>query len=49
MAYLCEPCDHRWYQHRHPDPLMRFLGKVMMSVGAFHFAIGLLTLTGAVR
>lgn len=41
MRHLCEPCDHRWYQHRHPNPRMQFLGKVMMSVGVFEAAIGL--------
>ena len=46
MRYFCQPCDHKWYQHRHPDPRMQFIGKVMMCVGAFQVAIGLAFLLG---
>lgn len=39
--FLCEPCDHRWYEHRHPDPKMRYLGLAMMLVGTVVIALAL--------
>ena len=41
MKYLCEPCNHKWWQHRHPDPRMRTLGIVLMLAGAIQVVIGM--------
>ena len=39
--FACQPCDHKWYEHRNPDPAARLLGLVMMVVGTASIAIGL--------
>lgn len=41
MRYRCQPCDHRWWQHRDPDPEMRFLGLALIGVGLMDLVIGL--------
>ena len=44
MRYLCQPCEHRWWQHRHPDLRMQVAGLVLMVVGALEVAYGLAVL-----
>ena len=41
MKYYDEPCEHRWWQHRHPNSRMRLIGQLMMALGLFEIAIGL--------
>ncbi len=44
MRYYCQPCDHRWWQHRDPDPTIRLIGLAMMFVGAIELGVGLAVL-----
>jgi hypothetical protein len=46
--WFCEPCEHRWWQHRHPDVRMRYLGFAMMLIGALEVLVGL-TYLGVLR
>jgi hypothetical protein len=39
--FYCQPCDHRWWQHRHPDPKVRRIGIALMVVGVIQSALGL--------
>lgn len=31
--FYCQPCDHKWWQHRNPDPQMRTAGGFLMLAG----------------
>ena len=45
--FYCQPCDHKWYQHRNPDPQERQLGVVLMVVGFSQILLGWSVLLGA--
>ena len=40
--WLCEPCNHRhWWEHRHPDVRVQYLGIVVMAFGVLWVLMGL--------
>lgn len=45
LWYLCQPCDHRLWQHRNPNATMGTIGLGLMLVGAANIGIGLAYLT----
>lgn len=46
MRFYCQPCDHKWWQHRHPDKRIRDLAFALMCVGLVLFVSGLVILLG---
>lgn len=38
--WTCEPCDHKWWQHKDPNPEIRYAGIGIMVVGAGNIALG---------
>ena len=42
MRFLCQPCDHRWWQHKNPDPQERYAGIALMVMGAVQVTVGIL-------
>lgn len=46
MRFLCQPCNHRWWQHRHPEARIRYAGLALMASGALTALGGLLAVCG---